>query len=801
MRYNQIKPINEMRLDEINMSTSSLRKAVSKIPGALAGLEFEMIVPEMEAPDDFGDELVMDDSYDERARSIDQICEFFSHDDENSSTVINKLRDQLVEMYHRWIEAQRTQSWNENISMIVKKKILASEQNQKELKDRAIKMAQEAADKNPEDIDDPADPEIIQYYFLVAVKDYVIDAIDNETTEYHDIKDEWDEEFNDEWGEGSDEYDRNQRVWLSDDDIHYMTHVMDNLDVTNLVWPYYKSAAGELDQLMIIGMSFAQYMGERINVYGGYHKQNYLGSANPDGSTDDSRGGDDEYRVEPDGSLNAGRWERGLEFVSPTQPITKMLEDVDKIISWAGQNKCRTGSNEHTGLHMNVSVPAIRDDPRSLDYVKAALLLGDQRVLSEFDRVGNEYAQSALDIVKQRALNNPDTVAEILKQMRDGLSVRASRTLHSSATDKYTSINNQDGYIEYRGPGGDWLDTFHELIEPTLLRFVVVTDAATDPNKFREEYLKKLYAMLSPKKKKTSIDYFARYVAGELPRSALTSFLKQLRLEREIEKAGGTNWEVYNIHTNRIVHTLEAPDHETAVKRALAWGRSAGLTGDNRANYDIRRVGASPNVASTEQPAPPAQPFVPRHNYEFYNSENQQVLSRNTNITGAEAIAIIDNLESSNGLRPGTVMVRNIQDQRSELAWEPDVGIAGDPRGSKYKLIHVPTGALVGEYTARDESRAWYIVNTWAERQTARNQGFRGQDFRIEQVVEDEPTATAEPELGDYEIYRIDTGESIVKFYDVTEEQAMAKARQQYEIARAHNPSFNVDNYSIRKFN
>ena len=46
MRYLQIKPLNEMQLDEVSMRPSTLRQLVKDI-GARAGMEFEMIVPDV----------------------------------------------------------------------------------------------------------------------------------------------------------------------------------------------------------------------------------------------------------------------------------------------------------------------------------------------------------------------------------------------------------------------------------------------------------------------------------------------------------------------------------------------------------------------------------------------------------------------------------------------------------------------------------------------------------------------------------------------------------------------------------
>jgi hypothetical protein len=80
MRYKEIKIIQEDRdLFEINMSPSNLRAEAAKT-GAIAGMEFEMIVPDVKGNDP---EMEPDYDSDERCRSIDDAVEFFHDGDYN----------------------------------------------------------------------------------------------------------------------------------------------------------------------------------------------------------------------------------------------------------------------------------------------------------------------------------------------------------------------------------------------------------------------------------------------------------------------------------------------------------------------------------------------------------------------------------------------------------------------------------------------------------------------------------------------------------------------------------------------
>jgi hypothetical protein len=190
-------------------------------------------------------------------------------------------------------------------------------------------------------------------------------------------------------------------------------------------------------------------------------------------------------------------------------------------------------------LHINVSVPGT-EKSENIDYVKLALLLGDNYILEQFGRAGNTYCKSGMAIIKERVMQRPEDAQALLTKMRNGLDAMASKLIHSGNTQKFTSINMKDGYVEFRSPGGDWLEEYASgkgTIENALLRFVVALDAAVKPELYKQEYLKKLYAMLQPKSQNDTLAYFAKFAAGELPKAALKSFVRQAQLERQGKKA------------------------------------------------------------------------------------------------------------------------------------------------------------------------------------------------------------------------------------------------------------------------
>lgn len=491
-------------LFEINMSPSSLRSQAAKI-GAMAGMEFEMIVPGMNTEDDNEDDPQPDYDQDESVSSIDDALRFFRNGDYVSPSDINMLQDNMQEVFQEWARDQLDSDWQSEGKDALREYLI---NNELDLDDIRSDADQEIRDENSEL--DAGSKEFIDLYNS-RVKDKINDAVNEEWSDqgrnYSNAQEEFEDEKRDDYGESD---------WLDNDNLEYMTDVQRRFDIA---WPHMidQSSSGGTS-IAEIGEEFSSMIGRPVNASSRYHG----GKRTIDG-----------YVVEPDGSLEGEEaGDVGLEFISPPLPIDQMISDLNKVKDWA--NNAGAYTNDSTGLHINVSIPEY--DAANLDYVKLALMMGDQYVLDLFGRTGNSYAESALAIVKKRVAERPEDAAALLDKMRGNLKSIATRAVHSGITKKFTSINNKSGYIEFRSPGGDWLGDNFEKIENTLLRFVVALDSALNPEKDREEYLTKLYKLLAPAGSKNTIAYFAQYVAGKIPQAALKSFVRQAQLERKSVK-------------------------------------------------------------------------------------------------------------------------------------------------------------------------------------------------------------------------------------------------------------------------
>ena len=509
-------------LFEITMSPSSLKK-LSAQTGALAGMEFEMIVPNTEGGGD-GDQEP-DYEYDERCRSIDDAVQFFHDGDWNGRRDVERMRDSMRNDFQEWLDDKLYRDW---------------ERGGEEYLEEWVPNNVDESEWNPDGLEGDERQEALEEFIANLHAD---PGGSNAFDEYRE--------------ENFESYDESD--WLDDEELNLMSAIENNYSMN---WPHWSSPGRGETSIEDVADSFQAAIGRDVKASSSYHSGRV---ARP--STKSLH-----YIVEPDGSLNPDDSDdQGLEFVSPPLPIEELLSDLNKVKAWADKTGCYT--NDSTGLHINVSVPGWTTGTDQLDYVKLALLLGDEFVLDSFGRAGNTYAKSAMgkivDIVRQR----PDRAQLLMNRMKQGLDQLATRLVHGRQTEKYTSINVKDGYIEFRSPGGDWLNDNFKEIDNTLRRFTVALSAAVDPAAYRQEYLKKLYKLLDVSGEKDPLSYFAKYAAGELPQAALKSFVRQAQLERSVkrDKTGGKKmwWSVTNPPQSSAGIEVVATSKEEAIEKAL----------------------------------------------------------------------------------------------------------------------------------------------------------------------------------------------------------------------------------------
>jgi hypothetical protein len=581
-----------------------------------------------------------------------EVVNFFrGGDSPNSTGYIERQLNQFDENFYGWLEDELENYLDSN-----------------EGRERAIEIARENVDTEEYE----QDPE-------GAMQRYLDDNQDS-------IREQIEEEFRD-------DTDSHFERYLEEEDLTTMSEFG---SAYNLDWPYWiypepDSGGADIDA---VAESFSDAIGRPVTVSKSYH-----------GAT--RRAG--HYAVEPDSSIEGDDGESGLEFVSPPLPIPEMIEDIAKVAKWASQIGAYTNSS--TGLHMNVSVPNIED----LDYVKLAMFLGDNYILEQFGREGNTYCKSALEKIKSTARANPDRVDEMLRQFQNGLNELASKMIHTGSTEKYTSINRQSNRVEFRSPGGDWLSEFGDnpdKIKNTLLRTVVALDVASDPTAYQQEYYKKLYKTLSQGSQDTSIEYFAKYAAGELPKQALKSFIRQIQTKREVQKQAPGSGKQYWWRVSRQGYSgsmeVVATTREEAIEQATA---SDGYP-SWRSQPDVRAEPLRPYEETPQQTSSRDQEFT----------GDWEVVSRNTDEVvytfGGVGNAIADAERVADRWARGTgfddpIYVRPVMRSRQQ----PQQTQAGGQQSSaaNYEIVDRGSDQVVFRFIANTAQEAIAKLRDWIQ--------------------------------------------------------------------------------------
>ena len=541
MRYTEIKRalIEAEIIDEVSMSPSSLEKFANspEAEGMLLGIEFELCVPNASTGDD-EPEWEYDWDANESVVDIDELINFFRMGEFSnmSRSEADSLRNGLYEEYWEWQYESSQNYVDENYDEVIKK-------TRENLQDDARDASNDHYDEFVADAkkelgellpdDDSAIEERVRELTLAWMDRWIDEQIEEaDSRAYDNAREAAEEELREEY---RDNY-ASQTDWLESIGVDDMQDAHRRWD---LDWPHmydanYRDGGGQdVDQ---VADDFSDYTGFPARGYSNYHS----GSR----SEQQKQG---YFIIEPDGSIDADEGDAGLEFISPAMPLKDGLEMMKKVKEWASAAGCYT--NKSTGLHMNISVPNMTIE--NLDYVKLALFLGDEHVLKEFGRQYNSFCKSAMKIVKEKIEQNPENATALLNKMKEHLGAAASKLIHSGVTQKYTSINTKDKYVEFRGPGGDYLNEDIPKLISTALRLAQSLRIATDDNAYKQEYAKKLYKLVSPNEgdwtdPNNSVSLFSRYAMGQINKDELVSNVRQAQTARKEKKGEEQQYWVMN---------------------------------------------------------------------------------------------------------------------------------------------------------------------------------------------------------------------------------------------------------------
>ena len=269
-------------LFEVSMSPSSLKK-LSAQTGALAGMEFEMIVPNTEGNDD-GD-LEPDYEYDERCRSIDDAVAFFHDGDYNGRREVEQLRRRMENDFQEWLDDKIYRDW---------------ERSGEEFLEEWVPNNVDESEWNPDGLEGEARQE--------ALAEFIANMHNDPGS-----SDAFDEFRDDNYGS----YDESD--WLDDEDLDRMSSIENTYSMS---WPHWTGGGGGGEtSIEDVANEFQDAIGRDVKASSSYHS----------GRVERPSTKSLHYIVEPDGSLYPDDSnDQGLEFVSPPLPIEELLSDLKR---------------------------------------------------------------------------------------------------------------------------------------------------------------------------------------------------------------------------------------------------------------------------------------------------------------------------------------------------------------------------------------------------------------------------------------------------------------------------------------
>lgn len=172
----------------------------------------------------------------------------------------------------------------------------------------------------------------------------------------------------------------------------------------------------------------------------------------------------------------------GVEIVSPPQDAHTALGDLETVFQFIDRHDLVT--NASTGLHVNLSLP----DMNKVDPLKLVLFMGEKFALGQFkNRLGNSMTKSQIDGILSRLQSTgtlPNSARDLTQMARDSL-----------AKSKYHTVNLgklDEGYLEFRVAGGADYHKAIDTVKEQVGRWLTVMDIASDPEKEKNEYYKKV---------------------------------------------------------------------------------------------------------------------------------------------------------------------------------------------------------------------------------------------------------------------------------------------------------------------
>ena len=263
--------------------------------------------------------------------------------------------------------------------------------------------------------------------------------------------------------------------WVSE--VHYsMSSFLDDYG-----WDYQRYGEGGIESVADIFHSEWQKDNSRFKDY-------------PEtGDYGDTSGSETEWAIEKDSTIDPDEG-AGAEIISPVfDSPREMLKELKSLIDW-NEYEGQFSSNRSTGLHITMSWQGKGRGGRDVsepNKLKMALLLGDEYLLRQFDRLRNTYSKSQYQTLLKYAEKIQKGDKESFLKLQSFLDQGISK-------EKYSSIHFKDNYkadsksgnqlIEFRIAGNDYVDAYEKVVK-AVIRYSTIMKAGYDDEAYRKDYI------------------------------------------------------------------------------------------------------------------------------------------------------------------------------------------------------------------------------------------------------------------------------------------------------------------------
>ena len=176
--------------------------------------------------------------------------------------------------------------------------------------------------------------------------------------------------------------------------------------------------------------------------------------------------------------------ELGVEVVTPTMQIGRLIDKIDEVFKWLKKNNCWTDNT--CGFHVHVSL--IPDKHNEIDPVKLMMFTEEGLVYRDFsDRIGNRMAKSLksghIDAYKPFSI---DSVKELLND---------TTSINKVNKDKMMGLHFVDlkkNHVEFRYMGAKDYHTKFEFVKNNVVNYGHWLSIACDKEYKRKDYTRKI---------------------------------------------------------------------------------------------------------------------------------------------------------------------------------------------------------------------------------------------------------------------------------------------------------------------